>query len=327
MAEQLRGWHPDPFGRHELRYFTFDAKPSRLVRDGRTWSHDALPQLAPSFLVASPARSLQPARPEHQGPWIPAPVQSTRPNTRAANAMRSGGASPWSGPQRREGRQGPEAGLRVGTLAPPLGATKGTSSLVTDRTPTSAALLADGTHFWDVSDHKPRQVPHPLTSEAEATANEETRGPRSALIRRFVRYGSVSAISTVISLVTLGILVGALGAPAVLSNVIATGVATGPSFELNRRWVWAQTGQRSIRRQAVPYFLLSFVGLIVSTVAVHVAADATAHSTRLVHTAAVEIATILSYGALWLVQFFLCDRLLFRVRPRGSVVLSHVAPS
>jgi putative flippase GtrA len=237
----------------------------------------------------------------------------------------SSGAPPWSGAECREGRQGPEGGLRV-TLAPPLGATEGTTSLVTDRTATSTALPADGTHFWAVGDHVPRLTPLHPTSECEAPPNEETRGLRSALIRRFVRYGSVSAISTVISLVTLGILVGALGAPAVLSNVIATAVATGPSFELNRRWVWAHTGQRSIRRQAVPYFLLSFLGLIVSTLAVHLAADATAHSTRLVHTAAVEIATILSYGVLWLVQFFLCDRLLFRVQPSGSVVLG-VAPS
>jgi putative flippase GtrA len=128
----------------------------------------------------------------------------------------------------------------------------------------------------------------------------------------------VSAICTVISLVTLGILVGVVGFPAIWSNFIATGIATVPGFELNRRWVWARGGQRSILKQAVPYCALSFVGLIVSTIAVHLASDATVHSTRLMHTAAVEAAEIGAYGALWLIQFVLCDQILFRHRADES---------
>jgi hypothetical protein len=42
-----------------------------------------------------------------------------------------------------------------------------------------------------------------------------------------------------------------------------------------------------------------------------VAAGATTNSSRLVHTAAVECANFGAYGALWLLQFVLCDRLLF----------------
>jgi putative flippase GtrA len=134
---------------------------------------------------------------------------------------------------------------------------------------------------------------------------------RYALLRRFVRYGSVSAISTVTSLVILGLLVGPIGFPAIWANVIATAIATVPSFALNRRWVWAQRGRESVLRQATPYFLLSFAGLILSTIAVHVASDATINSSRLMHTAAIELANIGTYGALWIVQFVLCDRILF----------------
>jgi len=141
---------------------------------------------------------------------------------------------------------------------------------------------------------------------------------RRAALRRLVRYGSVSAISTVTGLTVLGLLVGVLGFQATWSNVIATAIGTIPSFELNRRWVWAQSGQRSILRQAVPYALLSFVGLIISTIAVHLASDATSDSTRLFHTAAVELANIGAYGALWIVQFVLCDRVLFRASARGG---------
>jgi putative flippase GtrA len=130
-------------------------------------------------------------------------------------------------------------------------------------------------------------------------------------LRRIIRYGSVSAISTVTSLTILGVLVGFFGFPALWSNVIAIAIGTVPSFELNRRWVWSQSTRRSLLRQALPYCLLSFSGLIVSSIAVHVAADATSHSTRLVHTVAVEFANFGAYGVLWLFQFVLCDRILF----------------
>jgi putative flippase GtrA len=92
-----------------------------------------------------------------------------------------------------------------------------------------------------------------------------------------------------------------------------------PSFELNRRWVWAQDGQRSLLRQAAPYFLLSFVGLVLSTLAVHMASAATSDATRLFHTAAVEMANVAAYGVLWIIQFVLCDRILFRTPPEKSL--------
>jgi putative flippase GtrA len=135
---------------------------------------------------------------------------------------------------------------------------------------------------------------------------------RRAVLRRLIRYGSVSAISTVTSLIVLGLLVGLASFPAIWANVIAISIGTVPSFELNRRWVWAQSGRRSLLRQAVPFVFLSFAGLILSTIAVHLASTATSDTTRLVHTAAVEMANVAAYGILWIIQFVLCDRILFR---------------
>src|ERR1700722_9990650 len=78
MPRELRGWQPDPYGIHELRYFTADGKPSRLVRDGEGWSNDEPPRdifhltglpLAPTPAQASrhyPADSYQdPGNPGH----------------------------------------------------------------------------------------------------------------------------------------------------------------------------------------------------------------------------------------------------------------------
>jgi hypothetical protein len=55
----------------------------------------------------------------------------------------------------------------------------------------------------------------------------------------------------------------------------------------------------------VPYGALSFSGLIVSSIAVHLASEAITSSTRLVPTGAVECANVGAYGTLWLIQFLL----------------------
>lgn len=135
---------------------------------------------------------------------------------------------------------------------------------------------------------------------------------RLAAFRRLVKYASVSVISTVTSLTVLALLTGALGFNAVVANIIAVGVGTVPSFELNRRWVWSQPRHGARATQIVPFCLLSFSGLVISSVAVQLAAEATAGQGRLWHTAAVEMANIGSYGVLWLVQYFLCAQLLFK---------------
>ena len=73
---------------------------------------------------------------------------------------------------------------------------------------------------------------------------------------------------------------------------MATGVGTVPSFELNRRWVWSHEGRRSLFGQIVPFCLLSFTGLVVSTVAVGVTAGRTAGWSHWSHTAAVLAANV-----------------------------------
>jgi len=131
---------------------------------------------------------------------------------------------------------------------------------------------------------------------------------------RLAKYASVSAISTATSLTVLGVLVGVFSVTSVLSNFVAIAVGTVPSFELNRRWVWSRGARVSIARQVVPFCALSLAGLLISSVAVHLAGHATSSSSRLLHTGAVEMANFGSYGVLWVLQFLLCDKVLFKER-------------
>src|SRR5579862_3335863 len=122
---------------------------------------------------------------------------------------------------------------------------------------------------------------------------------------QLMRYATVSAISTSVSLAILGVLVATRAVTAGWANVIATSVATVPSFELNRRWVWAKKGPRSLHREAAPYFALTFVGLGLATVTVstltgyasrHHAGDAT-------RTLVALGSYLFGFGTVWIVQY------------------------
>ncbi len=131
---------------------------------------------------------------------------------------------------------------------------------------------------------------------------------------QWLRYASVSLVATATSLTVLGVLVSTTTIPAGVANVLATAVGTFPSFELNRRWVWRRTGRRSVRAEVVPFWLLSLAGLATSTLAVSVAASwaASAGLDGAARTAVIEAANVAAWGSLWVAQFVILDRILFR---------------
>ncbi len=135
-------------------------------------------------------------------------------------------------------------------------------------------------------------------------------------VAQLLRYSAVSAIATSISLTILGTLVATRAVTAGWANVIATAVATVPSFELNRRWVWAKKGPRSLHREAAPYFALTFAGLGLSTLAVSIATGmaTSAHAGTAGRTAVAMLANLAGFGTVWIVQYVVLDRVLFRTK-------------
>jgi putative flippase GtrA len=150
-------------------------------------------------------------------------------------------------------------------------------------------------------------------------------------LRRLVRYGAVSIVATTLSLSVLGLLVSTRWMSPGWANVVATAAGVGPSFELNRRWVWGKRGRRSIRREVGPFVTLTGAGLALSTVTVTMTAWWAGQlelggATR---TVAIELANLAAFGTVWLVQYVILDRLLF-VPPPIAVpqrALPEIAPS
>src|SRR5213080_1599719 len=93
-------------------------------------------------------------------------------------------------------------------------------------------------------------------------------------------------MSTVSCVLSFASATAAFGIPAWFANVIATSLATGPSYYLNRRWTWGKTDASDPWREVLPFWILSFAGLALSTIAVGVtdAWTAGAHLSPPVHT-------------------------------------------
>ncbi len=149
-------------------------------------------------------------------------------------------------------------------------------------------------------------------------------------LAQWLRYGTVSLLATATSVTVLGVLVSTNALPAGLANVVATAVGAVPSFELNRRWVWRRTSHRSVRAEMLPFWLLSLAGLALSTLAVTFAA-AWAGSTGLdgaARTLAIGAANLAAWASLWVAQFVILDRFLFRppVVPAPLPVTAHSHP-
>ena len=137
-------------------------------------------------------------------------------------------------------------------------------------------------------------------------------------LRKLLRYAAVSAVTTTISQTILAVLVATRTTGAVTANVIATMVGTVPSFELNRRWVWNKHGRRSLGGEMLPFAVLSAAGLGLSSLAVAIASHFVEHWSTTTRTLTIQLASVTAFGIVWLVQFVLLDKVLFRRRATAT---------
>jgi putative flippase GtrA len=136
----------------------------------------------------------------------------------------------------------------------------------------------------------------------------------AALVHKLIRYAAVSVVSVTIAQTVLAALVSTRTTGAVTANLIATAVATVPSFELNRRWVWGKRGRRSLGREMLPFALTTACGLALSRLAVAITSRVVDDFPTTSRTISIQLASLAAFGVVWLMQFMLLDRVLFRNR-------------
>jgi putative flippase GtrA len=134
---------------------------------------------------------------------------------------------------------------------------------------------------------------------------------------KLIKYASVSVISTIVAQVTLFMTFGVWRVLSeVPANILANAVATVPSYYLNRKWVWGKGGRSHFWREVVPFWVLSFVGLAFSSLAVWLAGNFArnhgyGHATT---TLLVNAANLFSFALLWVVKFIIYNKL-FHIDP------------
>ena len=132
--------------------------------------------------------------------------------------------------------------------------------------------------------------------------------------RKALRYTLVSMVSVVVSQAVLFLSFGVLRlASAVPCNIIATAVATVPSYYLNRRWAWGKTGRSHLWKEIVPFWGLAFLGLALSILAVDIAETEAPKitSSHLGTAVIVNFSALAAWGVIWIGKFVIFNRLLF----------------
>lgn len=125
--------------------------------------------------------------------------------------------------------------------------------------------------------------------------------------RKPILYSAVSVVAVITSQITLVICHALLGMSAEWSNIIAVAAGTIPSYELNRSWVWGKTSKSHLWKEVVPFWVLSFVGLVFSTIVVSLAIDWWSDTTLVV-----QGANLAAFGILWVGKFLLLHYVLFK---------------
>lgn len=88
-----------------------------------------------------------------------------------------------------------------------------------------------------------------------------------------------------------------------VANVFAACVMSMPAYLLSRAWVWEVDGRHDMRRQVLPFWAITVLGLVVSTLFAAIADRVFGAGV------AVNIASLIGYFIVWVAKFFMLDRL------------------
>lgn len=120
---------------------------------------------------------------------------------------------------------------------------------------------------------------------------------------RVARYLLVSIFNIVAHQSVLFVAHQVMGWPGGWANAFAAAVVSIPAYLLSRNWVWAVDGAHSLREQVAPFWIITIVGLLVSSG--FAAGAESAFGSGL----PVSLASLFGYFVVWVGKFFLLDKI------------------
>ena len=136
---------------------------------------------------------------------------------------------------------------------------------------------------------------------------------RSALARlqtdagaKLLRFAGVSAFNVVFGQTLLYAAQTVFLWSGVASNIFSVSISAIPAYILSRYWVWQKRGKNHLMREVVPFWVLTFIGFVLSTGAVWFV-----ETTWRPHPLVINLTSLGAFGIVWVVKFFVLDRYLF----------------
>jgi len=130
--------------------------------------------------------------------------------------------------------------------------------------------------------------------------------------KRLIRYGMVSAVSVVFAFTVLTLVYGVLQLWTEVPSVFfANIVASVLNYFLNRRWVWGKSGRSNLKREVIPFWIMSIAGIIFALLTASLArsfsdAHDLGHWSR---TVVILGANGFAFGTVWVVKFIVLNRI------------------
>ncbi len=139
-----------------------------------------------------------------------------------------------------------------------------------------------------------------------STATEPKRPLVAAGKARLIRYGAVSGVNVVGHQLILTVANSVLGIPGGPANAIAATIMCVPAYILSRNWVWEVDGKHSVTGHVLPFWIITILGLVVSTGMAALAQSLFGEGL------AVNAAAFLGYFIVWVIKFLVLERLFGR---------------
>jgi putative flippase GtrA len=138
---------------------------------------------------------------------------------------------------------------------------------------------------------------------------------RSPLGKKLLKYSAVSVISVIVNVTLFVFAFYVVRWEPAVANIFAVGLSAIPSYYLNRAWAWGKRGRSHLLKEVLPFWGLAFLGLAVSTGAVHLVGNNTEHFKRGIQTLILGATQIGAFGVLWVGKFIIFNELLFKHHP------------
>ena len=123
--------------------------------------------------------------------------------------------------------------------------------------------------------------------------------------RKMLRYSAVSFFAVPMTQIILLVFQYGLGWNGLEANTMAVAVTVVPVYVLNRYWVWGKRDKNNFVTEILPFWGMTLLGLIISTLCVAYA-DSHFASPLMVH-----VANAFGFGMVWLLKFLVLDRMMF----------------